>query len=142
MSSPSDRDARRPAAIVIGIAVLIALAPLSARSGLAGAPVGGSDEAPKLVEAEPKSADPAPKVLERHDARPAPAASTGTYQLRCWQQGRLVFEENGVKVDVEDGGRYSTKVRGTDRQGDKLVVADTRNATCLIRAERPDGRPR
>ena len=57
----------------------------------------------------------------------------GTYQIRCWQQGRLLFEENHVALPA-DTAKYGIKMNGTDRNGKPLYVADTANATCLIRA--------
>ena len=121
MSSRVDREGAVSLAVVLGIAALAVLVPLTALSG---------------ITATEKS-DGEPKVLERQDQRPA-TGSSGTYILRCWQYGRLVFEETGVRVDFE-GDANQSKMRGTDRQGLPLVVADTRNATCLIRSERTDG---
>lgn len=67
-------------------------------------------------------------------AAPAPKAAlraTGPWQIRCWQDGRLLFEENGVSLP--DAAQYPTLVAGADRHGRPLYVAETRNATCLIR---------
>jgi len=55
------------------------------------------------------------------------------YQMRCWQQGRLLFEENLVSLP-SDGARYTLKVSGSDRYGRPVYVAETSNATCLIRS--------
>ncbi len=130
MSSRNDRSAAAAVATAAAIAAIAAtaavtlLVPLPAFAGLAAA----------------SPADDEPAVLERQDRTAGTPA--GTYQLRCWQQGRLVFEENGVRISADDG-HYATRLRGTDRQGDPIIVADTRNATCLIRPERPDSpRPR
>ena len=68
------------------------------------------------------SAAPAPKSAQR---------ATGTWQIRCWQDGRLLFEENGV--NLPDTAQYPTLIAGADRQGRPVYVAETRNATCLIR---------
>jgi hypothetical protein len=57
----------------------------------------------------------------------------GTYQIRCWQQGRLLFEENHVSLPA-DSARYGLKMAGADRNGKPVYVADTSNATCLIRS--------
>ena len=56
-----------------------------------------------------------------------------TYQIRCWQYGRLLFEENQV-VLAADNAQYTLKIAGTDRKGQPLFVAETKNATCLIRS--------
>jgi hypothetical protein len=69
----------------------------------------------------------APPVADR------PAAATpGLYQVRCWQHGRLLFEERDIELsgDVVSG----LKLRGTDRNRQPLMVLDTGNATCLIRS--------
>jgi hypothetical protein len=62
--------------------------------------------------------------------RTAPGAS-GLYQVRCWQYGRLLFEERDVQLpsDIAAG----VKVHGSDRNRQPVYVADTGNATCLIR---------
>lgn len=52
--------------------------------------------------------------------------------MRCWQQGRLLFEENLAALPA-DGTRYTLKISGTDRDGRPVYVAETGNATCLIR---------
>ena len=64
-------------------------------------------------------------------------APAGTYQVRCWQQGRLLFEENQVSLPA-DSARYGIKMNGTDRNGKPIYVADTANATCLIRSVEDD----
>jgi hypothetical protein len=61
------------------------------------------------------------------------AQPSGTYQIRCWQHGRLLFEENRITLPA-DGGQYPLKVAGTDRNNKPIYVADTKNATCLIRS--------
>lgn len=68
------------------------------------------------------------KAGPRADAR----SGAGLYQIRCWQEGRLVFEETARSIDLAPG-RYSTKFQGKDRNGSPLYVADTRNSTCLIK---------
>jgi len=72
----------------------------------------------------------------KEPARPvAPAAQTAkaaAYQMRCWQYGKLLFEENLASLP-SDGSQYSLKVSGTDRNGHPVYVAETKNATCLIR---------
>ena len=57
----------------------------------------------------------------------------GAYQIRCWQEGRLLFEENRVTLP-SDNAQYGFKMAGTDRKGKPIFVAETRNATCLIRS--------
>ena len=72
-------------------------------------------------------------------AASAPKATlrfTGSWQIRCWQDGRLLFEENGVSLP--DTSQYPTLIAGADRQGRPVYLAETRNATCLIRPAAAD----
>jgi len=78
-------------------------------------------------------------VAERPVAdRPAAVATPGLFQVRCWQHGRLLFEERDIELsgDVVSG----LKLRGTDRYRQPLMVSDTGNATCLIRSNPPAAR--
>ncbi|MBI3154134.1 MAG: hypothetical protein HYZ20_01855 [Burkholderiales bacterium] len=63
----------------------------------------------------------------------AGARPDGGYQIRCWQHGRLLFEENRVSLPAE-GTRQALKISATDRDGRPIYIAGTDNATCLIRA--------
>ncbi len=110
MSKPSDLHVLPT---LIGLALL---APLCAFCGVSvGAP-----------SPEPAPA-PAPPVVQQ---RPQPPS--GGYQIRCWQHGRLLFEENHITLPA-DGPRYGIRVSGTDRNGRPMYVAETSNATCLVR---------
>lgn len=73
--------------------------------------------------------EPAPSL-----ERSAPLKNKGAngYRLRCWQHGRLLFEEDDIALPP-DGSRYTLKLAGTDRDGRPLYVAETLNATCLVR---------
>ncbi|HEX4585165.1 MAG TPA: hypothetical protein VH183_10065 [Burkholderiaceae bacterium] len=67
----------------------------------------------------------APKV-------PAPPS----YILRCWQYGRLIFEE--LDLPVQAGLEAATpKMKLLDAAGLPLFVSETKNATCILRP-RPD----
>jgi hypothetical protein len=86
-----------------------------------------------LVAITPQPAD-AGKVDAPPQALPPEreaAATDGTYQLRCWQYGRLLFEERALVLatDMVEG----LKLSGTDRRRQPVLVTDTGNATCLIR---------
>jgi hypothetical protein len=75
-------------------------------------------------------------------ANQAPAADktlsvAGSYQIRCWQYGRLLFEENQFTLAI-DASQYSLKLSGTDRNGQPIYVAETKSATCLIRHARDE----
>src|SRR5450631_1614202 len=63
-----------------------------------------------------------------------PSKSVGNLQIRCWQGGHLLFEADHVALPL-DGGQNSVRAIGMERRGQALLVADTKNATCLIRDE-------
>jgi len=71
----------------------------------------------------------------RAEARPLAAASAAVaasgYQLRCWQQGRLLFERELAAPPLDATG-FALKARGDDRSGRPVLVAETANATCLV----------
>lgn len=71
-------------------------------------------------------------TLPARDGASAPSRVDDRYQIRCWQFGRLLFEENGITLTAA-GARYALKLTATDRNGRPLYVAETDNATCLIR---------
>jgi hypothetical protein len=52
--------------------------------------------------------------------------------LRCWQEGRLLFEEPLAAVPAE--ARKSARLTVTDRNGQTLHVMDMAGATCLVRS--------
>ena len=70
-----------------------------------------------------------------------PRAAPG-YTLRCWQDGRLILEEQHVSLPpIVDA--TSTRLQVIDRQQQPVMVVETKNATCLVKAasgERPQGR--
>jgi hypothetical protein len=63
-------------------------------------------------------------------AASAPVASPPRYRLRCWQQGRLVIEENSIELLPAS----SVRLRATDAHRQPITVIETQNATCLVRA--------
>ncbi len=52
--------------------------------------------------------------------------------LRCWQEGRLLFEEPLSAVPAET--RKNARITVTDREGRALQVIDMASATCLVRS--------
>jgi hypothetical protein len=63
---------------------------------------------------------------------PAPnQKASGTYQLRCWQYGRLLFDEGPVTLGAE--ARQGAKLVAIDRYGAPLIVTDAGGTTCLAR---------
>jgi hypothetical protein len=75
-------------------------------------------------------------------AAPAKAAPPGSgaqqqtprYHLRCWQDGRLLFEQ-AVATLPADAGR-STRLHAKDGSQEPVIVYETRNATCMARSLR------
>lgn len=72
------------------------------------------------------------------EAGPRPGAADFT--LRCWQDGRLILEEQHVRLPPGLEGA-STRLQVIDRHHQPVIVAETKNATCLVKA-RPPERPR
>lgn len=74
-------------------------------------------------------------VVADRSRNPAPAepAVQGGYVLRCWQDGRLILEEQhvGTPTPLETA---TTRLQLQDRNRQPLYIAETRNATCLVRA--------
>jgi hypothetical protein len=62
------------------------------------------------------------------DARKAPPP---VLLLRCWQEGRLLFEEPLASVPTET--RKGARMVLIDRRGQSLQVFDMQSATCLVR---------
>ncbi len=66
-------------------------------------------------------------------ALPQPAARTAQrYQIRCWQQGRLIFDEHGIALP-KDLSIDAATLRGRDAQQRHVYVIETSNATCFVR---------
>jgi hypothetical protein len=77
--------------------------------------------------------------IAAQDPPPPPAPGTGqktgTYQLRCWQYGRLLFEEGPVTLGAE--ARQGARLVAIDRYGSPLIVTDAGGTTCLARPSAP-----
>lgn len=75
---------------------------------------------------------------------PPPPASTpasrqkgqGTYRLRCWQYGRLLFDEGPVTLGPD--ARQGAKLVATDRNGGSVIVTDSGWTTCQARPYPPE----
>jgi hypothetical protein len=66
----------------------------------------------------------------------APAAAPGqkapvAYQLRCWQHGRLLFDEAPVTLGAD--ARQGTRLVAIDRHGAPLIVTVAGETTCQAR---------
>lgn len=110
--------------ILAGVGAVVAVA--AAAAALVQMPLGAfAGIAPGSVERASQPARP-PAVATR-------AAST--YQLRCWQYGRLLFDEGPVTLgpDAKQGARFVA----TDRNGGALIVTDNGVTTCLARPSQP-----
>jgi hypothetical protein len=85
-----------------------------------------------LITALAVAADDARNPLETPPAGRAAAPAQTTYLVRCWQYGRLLFEERDLTQLPEITG--GLRLRSTDRNRQAVYVTDTGNATCLIRS--------
>lgn len=59
-----------------------------------------------------------------------PAANAGDYQLRCWQYGQLMFEENYLGIPADSP---AFALRMTDRNRAPVYLVESGSATCLIK---------
>lgn len=123
MSTLQNRSLRRFARLVATplVCALIATGLILPSAGTAGVTAGESAEVTVV---------PAPDKVEKGQ----------NYQIRCWQFGRLLFEENHVGLPA-DWARYTIKIQGKDRDANGVYVAETSNATCLIRATGDKAKP-
>ena len=111
--------------LVAVIGLLLQL-PLGASAGVA---PGGIQR--RAGEAPARPVPPAPVA--------APKATPVTYRLRCWQFGRLLFDEGPVSLAAD--ARQGARLVATDRNGATLIVTDAGGATCLVRASAPPPNP-
>lgn len=120
---------------------------LAAVSGVALATVAGILQLPSgatagVATATTVAADD--RVVSGLPPAPPPPASTpaprqkgqGTYRLRCWQYGRLLFDEGPVTLGPE--ARQGAKLVATDRNGGSLIVTDSGWTTCQARPFPPE----
>lgn len=66
-----------------------------------------------------------------HGAAASKQKAPGTYRLRCWQYGRLLFDEGPVSLGTE--ARQGARLVAIDRDGAPLIVTDAGGTTCLAR---------
>jgi len=119
---------------------------LAAVSGVALAAVVGILQLPSGATAGVATATAAAddRVVSGLPPAPPPPASTplprqkgqGTYRLRCWQYGRLLFDEGPVTLGPE--ARQGAKLVATDRNGGSLIVTDSGWTTCQARPYPPE----
>ena len=124
MYKPSDsrpgcaKQRGRRLAAVAGLALAAAIGmllqlPLGATAGIA------SGESDRIASQVPPS------------TAAARQKAPGTYQLRCWQHGRLLFDEGPVTLGAE--ARQRSRLVATDRYGGALMVTVAGETTCLAR---------
>lgn len=77
--------------------------------------------------------DAAPPSSSQPKAKASPAAPP-SYQLRCWQYGRLILEE--VTRDIPSESALDV-MRLHDRNGGQVLLMETNNATCLVKTAPP-----
>jgi hypothetical protein len=76
-------------------------------------------------------------ITERPPLPPLRAkADKPGFVLRCYQYGRLLFEERGL--DLAGDAIAGLKLRATGPSGRPVMVTDTGTSTCLIRMDTGD----
>jgi hypothetical protein len=111
--------------------VLAALAMLVPVLALSGVTIGG---APAPAPVPPARHRPPRWFRHRRPARPA---VSGITSCAAGSTGALLFEDR-INLPA-DAAAYGIRMSGTDRNGRPMYVAETRNATCLVRIA-PDER--
>lgn len=126
MFKPNESRTARSLAALTGIALVASTAflvqlPLGAKAGV--------EAKGKVAAGQIARTAPAPV------APPAVNKADGTFRLRCWQYGRLLFDEGPVRLAAD--ARLGARLVATDRNGALLLVTDAGGATCLARAPAP-----
>ena len=119
MSKPNESRPGRARRLGIRLAALTGLA-LVAVVGVLQLPVGAN--AGVATGSDDRVAPPVPGTARNEK---------GTYQLRCWQYGRLLFDEGPVTLGPE--ARQGAKLVATDRRGGTVIVTDAGWTTCQAR---------
>lgn len=79
------------------------------------------------------SAQPAPRSMPV--AVPVAAAASpavGRFTVRCWQYGKLLFEETLSQLPTENDA-VTIRMQGADRANSPYQLLDTRTAMCLVK---------
>ena len=58
------------------------------------------------------------------------------YQLRCWQYGKLIFEEDHLSLPPDTQVAYKLTLRERDARRAPVHLLETLNATCLAQPSR------
>jgi hypothetical protein len=89
-----------------------------------------------LVPALPATDGPGPESRDgpRTGAYQSGVDGSYNYQMRCWQHGHLMLEQNLGELPA-DRTRFPLERSGSDSEGRPVYVAETHsNATCVIRS--------
>jgi hypothetical protein len=86
---------------------------------------------------EPKDAEPAVEVGAAASRASVRVAAAG-YVLRCWQHGRLLFEEEVAELP---DGTARFRLRLNDPQRPVLALLDMTNSLCSVRPTPAAARP-
>lgn len=118
-AGPARRPLRTGLAILLG--AWLASLPWTAAAG--------------VVETDTKGAKNA--LLDKvGESRARPAPSGGGYQLRCWQYGKLIFEEDDLNLPPDAQVAYKLTLRERDGKRAPVHLVETLNATCLMQPSR------
>jgi hypothetical protein len=112
-------------AAVVGLLQL----PFGATAGVATATATAATDDRVVTALPPAPPSPASTPVSRQKGQ-------GTYRLRCWQYGRLLFDEGPVTLGPE--ARQGAKLVATDRNGGSVIVTDSGWTTCQARPFPPE----
>lgn len=84
--------------------------------------------------ADPRPVLPKPATISGAESVPQRSAGAprGGYRLRCWQYGRLLFDEPLAQIPAEAPG-MTFRLQGDETQASAYSLIDTRAATCLVK---------
>jgi hypothetical protein len=80
-------------------------------------------------------------LVQDGENKPSQAKDTGavhpkgSFQIRCWQYGELLFEEY-AQTNPSNLGRNALELHGKS-DANQLYLIDTANATCLMKSVTP-----
>lgn len=104
---------------------------------LLGALVGLPLAAPAgIVEPELKLAKSAAQDNGNEGKAKPGAPASNNYQLRCWQYGKLIFEEDNLSLPPDTQVAYKLTLRERDARRAPVHLLETLNATCLAQPSR------
>jgi hypothetical protein len=142
------RAALRPGALAAALLAALAGSPAQADDGPAPSPSAASIKNLQAARdaRDAREARDARDLRDSRDARPAaaprdPAVSTSAPRarrpvLRCWQEGRLVFEGAGVAAPAAlPAGAVEMRAAG----GAPLLLLDLKSGLCLLDAGADEG---